>query len=346
MNDHVNDHGRGRRMARAVTIRDVAEEAGVSRQTVSRAMNAKDEISEETRERILAVARRLGYRPNSIARGLKTNHTHTIGLVVPDIANPFFAEVARGASEVAYAHGYSVLLANTDERPDREWDTLRTLETYRVDGVILTSSRLSDRRLDDATELDRPLILVNRLLAARPGLGCVVVNDAEAAERAVAHLVERGHTRIGFLGGSADTGSGRERRAGYLRAMQVLAGGSDAAWWVPCAPNVEGGRQSAAVLLSECPDLTAVLAYNDLVAVGATQACQALGRPVPSACAVVGWDDIVFASYVSPPLTTLRMPKYQIGARAMELLLALLADPELVPEAVRLDAELVVRGST
>ncbi|MHB1296325.1 MAG: LacI family DNA-binding transcriptional regulator [Anaerolineae bacterium] len=333
-------------MTRPVTIREVAEEAGVSRQTVSRAMNGKSEISEETRERILAVARRLGYRPNGIARGLKTNQTHSIGLVVPDIANPFFAEVARGASEVAYANGYSVLLANTDEQPEREWETLRTLETYRVDGVILTSSRLSDRRLDEAAESERPLVLVNRLLANRPGLGCVVVNDAEAAERAVAHLAERGHRRIGCLGGPVDTGSGRERRAGYMRAMGNLLGGCDPCWWVPCAPNVQGGRLAASALLREQPELTALLAYNDLVAVGATQACRALGRDVPEGCAILGWDDIVFASYVSPPLTTMRMPTYQIGARAVELLLTLLREPALAPEPVRLDAELIVRGST
>lgn len=329
-----------------ITIRDVAERAGVSRQTVSRAINDRPGIDPETRRRVLAVARELGYRPSNVARGLKTNRTHTIGLVVPDIANPFFAEVARGASEVAYAAGYSVLLCNTEEKPDREWDTLHMLEAQRVEGLLLISSRLNDEQLDEVIATYPPLVLVNRQRAARAGLGSVLVNDARAAEAAVAHLVGRGHRRIGFLGGSLKSHSGRERRSGYTRGMARAGLDCTDGWCVSCAPTVEGGRRAATDLLRRHPELTALLAYNDLVAVGAMQACEALGRRVPGGCAVVGWDDIIFASYVSPPLTTMRMPKYRIGEEAMSLLFELIEHPERAPEPIVLAAELVVRDST
>ena len=333
-------------MARTVTIRDVAERAGVSRQTVSRAINNKGEIDSATRQRILEVARELGYRPNRLARGLKTNRTFTLGLVVPDIANPFFAEVVRGASEVADGAGYGVLLCNTDERPDREWAILRLLEAQRVDGLILVSSRLSEARLDEAIAAWPPIVLVNRWAQARPGLGCVLVNDARGALVAVEHLLAKGHRRIGFVAGAPESHSGQERRRGYRQAMGGAGLDVPEGWCVPCAPTVEGGREAVLRLLRAHPDLTALLAYNDLVALGAQQAARELGRAVPQELALVGWDDIVFAAHVSPPLTTLRMPKQQLGRRAMELLLALLGDPALAPPPVMLEAELIVREST
>lgn len=329
-----------------VTIRDVAERAGVSRQTVSRAINNAPGIDPETRQRVLAVARDLGYRPSNLARGLKTNRTCTIGLVVPDIANPFFADLARGASEVAYGAGYSVLLCNTEERPEREWDTLRMLEAHRVDGLLLASSRLSPAQLGEVAAANAPLVLVNRRHPVHPGVGCVLVNDALAAETATEHLLARGHRRIGFLGGSTGTHSGRERRLGYARAMARAGMERPAAWDRPGAPTVEGGRRATLELLQHHPEITALLAYNDLVAVGAMQACDTLGRAVPGSCAVVGWDDIDFASYVSPPLTTMRMPRYRLGEAAMSLLCDLMAEPTRAPEPLTLEAELVVRGTT
>lgn len=343
----MNDHGNGNtNRGRPPTIRDVAERAGVSRQTVSRAINNKGEIGAATRARVLEIARELGYRPSSIARGLKTRRTLTLGLVVPDIANPFFAEVVRGASERAYAADYTVLLCNTDEDPEREWAILRLLESHRVDGIVLVSSRLSDGMLAKASRQWRPLVMVNRLQAGpTPGVGYVVVNDAEAARGATQYLLARGHRQIGLLAGTPTSRSGQERRRGYAEAL-AAAGLEDDAWTAHCAPNVEGGREAALALLHRQPNLTAILAYNDLVAVGALQACRALGRSVPQGCAIVGWDDIVFAELISPPLTTVRMPKYEIGERAMGLLLDLIADSDAAPEVIRLDATLIVREST
>ena len=333
-------------MGRRATIADVARRAGVSRQTVSRAINDKGEITVETRERVLTAARELGYRPSSLARGLKTNRSGLIGLVVPDIANPFFAETARGASEAASSDGYTVLLCNTDEHPEREAAILRQLEVQRVEGIVLVSSRLSDAQLDQALSGWVPTVFVNREGAPRIGRGSVVTNERQAMEAAVDHLVGRGHRRIGFIGCTARSRSGRERQRGYEQARTRWELPWDPTWCSECAPNVDGGRDAALALLSAHPELTALLCYNDLVAVGAVQACRRLNLTVPDACAIVGWDDIPLARYLSPPLTTLDMPKAQSGAEAVSLLTRLVGDGELVAEPVYLDAELVVRQST
>jgi len=254
--------------------------------------------------------------------------------------------VVRGASEVAWAQDHSVLLCNTDECPEREWATLHMLEQHRVDGLLLVSSRLSDEQLGEVTEAYAPLVVVNRQGPARPGLGCVLVNEASAAEAAVAHLLERGRRRIGFLGGSADTHSGRERRLGYRRALDASGIECPPSWDVRCVPTVDGGREAGLDLLRRQPELDALLCYNDLVAVGAAQACEMLGRPVPASLGIVGWDDIVFSAHISPPLTTVRMPKRRLGEEAMGLLFALMADPARDPAPIILEAELVVRGTT
>lgn len=346
MNDHVNDNGYREQPRREPTIGDVAREAGVSRQTVSRAINDKPEISPDTRRRILDIARRLGYRPNSIARSLKTRRSHTIGLIVPDIANPFFAQVVRGASETAYGAGYSVLLCNTDEHPGREEVILRTLRAHRVEGLVLISSRLEASALEQVLDTSRPLVLVNRMLSPRAGVGCVCSNDADGAICAVRHLYERGHRRIGFLAGRPESRSSRERLRGYRRAMQDVGVPNPESWCLPCAPTVEGGREGARRLLTARPELTALLCYNDLVAVGAEQACRAMDYAIPGRCALVGFDDIEFAAHVSPPLTTMSSQKFEIGQRAMALLQDLIETPELAPEPLSLDAELVVRASS
>lgn len=343
MNDHGNDNGR----ARAVTIGDVAATAGVSRQTVSRAINGKGEISAETRERVLAAVRALGYRPSSIARGLKTSRTLTIGLVVPDIANPFFAELARGAAAVALSEGYGVLLCNTDEDPAQEWAVLRLLEDHRVDGLVLCSSRLDEDSLSAAVARWRPLVLVNRTPAqALPGLGVVRVADREGARQVVRFLHGLGHRRIAFVGGMGASQSSRARRAGYRLGLEDLGLAAPDEWVADAAPTVAGGRTAAAALLAQQHGLSALIAFNDLVAVGCLQACQAARLAVPGDVSVVGWDDIVFAPYLSPPLTTVRLPKQEIGARAMTLLLALLGAPEQTPEPLELPGELVVRQTT
>lgn len=306
-------------MSFRVSIADVAREARVSRQTVSRALNNKGEISADTRARVLEVIERLDYRPSSIARGLATRHTRTIGFIVPDIANTFFADIGRGADNLAHAAGYSLLLSNTTEDPDREADLLRTLEQRSVDGVLLCSSRLPDARLSDLVERHDAVVLINRQL---PGVSSVCVDDRLGARLMAEHLVRAGRRRIGLLTGSPAAHSTRERTGGYREVLAEAGLPYDPADTGRCAsPDIESGCAAALTLLAARPDLDGLLCYNDLVAIGALAACRELGRRVPDDVAVAGADDILLARLVTPGLTTLRVDRQAIGAAAVQLLL-------------------------
>jgi len=307
-----------------VTMADVAREAGVSTMTVSRVVNNKGEISPATRQRVQEVIERLGYRPSGIARGLATHRTRTLGLVIPDVANPFFSDVARGAEHVAYAQGYNVFLCNTEEDPQRELAVLRSLEEKRVDGVVLCSSRLDDEELHKVVARHSTVVLVNRRLepmGAENGVGVVVLDDVAGGKMVTRHLLDTGHRAVGLLAGPLASHSGRWRAEGYRAALAAAGAPYDPAWEIACPADVDGGRRAAAGLLAVHPELTALFCYNDLVAVGALHACADLGRRVPDDIAVAGFDDIMLAALVTPPLTTCRVPRYELGVQAMQLLL-------------------------
>jgi LacI family transcriptional regulator len=302
-----------------VTIADVAREAGVSSQTVSRVINNKGEISPETRSSVVAVIERLGYRPSSIARSLATKRTHTIGLSVPDIANPFWPEIARGIEDVAWEHGYHVFLCNTTEAPQREEAILQLLEDKRVDGVIVAGARLPDERLLALLARHPAAVLVNRTL---PGsrAGSVLVDTRAGAIQAVEHLLARGRRRIGFLSGPPASQNSYRHTSGYTAVLEAAGLAVDQSRIIPCPPYLEGGYQAAQELLARHPDLDAIYCYNDLIALGVLQACAEAGRRVPGDIAVVGNDDILLASLVTPSLTTLRASKYDVGATATRML--------------------------
>lgn len=331
-----------------VTIEDVARAAGVSRQTVSRAINDLGEISPQTRARVLRIAEEMGYRPSSIARGLATRRTHTVGLVIPDVANPFFSDVARGAEHVACAAGYNVFLCNTDEAPKRELAVLQSLEEKRVDGVVLCSSRLDDRELRAVVARHPAVVLVNRRLELADeenGVGVVVLDDVVGGHMATQHLLDSGHRAVGFLAGPSTSHSGRQRAKGY-RASLANAGLPHSPAWAPhCPSDVNGGHQAASDLLAVHPELTALFCYNDLVAVGALQACTDLGRRVPDDLAIVGFDDTLLAALVTPPLTTCRVPRYELGVQAMRLLLDQISGCLNECAEIVLRPELIIRAS-
>ena len=317
-------------MARRITIKDIAREAGVSPQTVSRAINDKGEIRPETQERILRIAERMGYRPNRIARSLATRRSRNIGLVVPDVANPFFASVARGIEDAAHDAGYNVFLCNTDENAERESNAIRSLEAQRVDGMLLCSSRLSEPELVEVADRFEPLVLVNRRID-RPQTGCVIVDDAQAMKEAVLYLLQLGHCQIGLLAGPPQSHSGRERVKGYRQAMQTHKIALPASWQIYCPPQLQGGQIAAHQLLQQAPELTALVAYNDLVAIGALHACAERGLDVPKDCAIIGCDDVLLAALVSPALTTIHIPTYDLGRQAMGLLLDMIESGEPSP---------------
>jgi LacI family transcriptional regulator, galactose operon repressor len=332
-------------MSERVTIADVARAASVSSMTVSRVINDKGDVSPDTRQRVWEVIERLGYRPSGIARGLATRRTGTLGLVVPDVANPFFAGVARGVEHGAYAEGYNVFLCNTEEDPQRELAVLRSLEEKRVDGLLLCSSRLDDAELQAVVTRHAAVVLVNRRLAG-DGVHSVLIDDESGGRLATQHLLQAGRHAVGFLAGPTVSHSGRERAAGYRAALDLMRIPSDPGWLRNCFPTVEGGHEAAHELLAAHPELTALFCYNDLVAVGALQACAELSRQVPGDVAVVGYDDIPLAALVTPPLTTCHVPRFELGAQAVRLLLNQIEGcPDNCDEIV-LRPELVVRAST
>jgi len=316
-----------------------------AQQTVSRAINNKSEIRANTRQRVLAVAEQLGYRPSSIARGLATNRTLTIGLVVPDIANPFFSEIARGAEDMAHQAGYSLLLGNSIEDPEREADVLRTLEEKRVDGIVLCSSRLPDDVLMKLAVRYPAAVLVNRHLLGSH-VDTICVDDATGARLATRYLLQTGHRTIAFLAGPPMSHSGQRRAQGYVAGLAEAGLPDDPTLQIACSPYQEGGLQAARTLLTTRPDLDAFVCYNDLVAVGALQACAALGRRMPEDVAVIGCDDISLAALVTPPLTTLRVAKRELGASAVQILLDRLAGRKDGYDEIVLQPRLIVRAST
>jgi len=331
-------------MADRTTMSDVAREAHVSLMTVSRVVNNKGEISPETRQRVLEVIERLGYRPSAIARGLATSRTGTLGLVVPDIANPFFTEIARGVEDKAYAAGYSVFLCSTYEDLRREKDVLNSLEEKQVDGLVLCSSRLAPDDLCSVVDEFPAIVLVNRSLDGED-VRAVRVDSELGGRIATGFLLEAGHCAVGFLTGPPTSFDGRLRVKGYHHALEAAGIAIRPAWQQGCSSNVQAGLEATLEFVPKNPELTALICFNDLVAVGALQACAQLGRRVPGDLAIVGFDDIPMAALVTPPLTTCRSAHFEIGVKAMGLLLRCIEGRREECEDVQVSPELVVRAS-
>lgn len=330
-------------MSRRVTMADVAREAGVSLMTVSRALNDKDGISETTRVRIQEVIGRLGYRPSSIARGLVTKRTGTLGLVVPDSSNPYFSEVARGVEHAAYVQEYNVFLCNTEEDIEREKAVLYSLAERLVDGLIICSSRLDQDELRTSLSYFSAQVLVNRSLENSSAVA-LLSDDQYGVRAAVQHLLQSGHRTIGMLAGPERSFSGRVRRKAFLDTLGDAGVKCDPDWIRNCAPMVDASQEAAVDLLMAHPLLTGLVCFNDLVAVGALKACTYLGRSVPDDIAIVGFDDIPLASLVTPPLTTVHVPRYELGQLAGKTLLAQINGEKSVNDCV-LPVKFIIRGS-
>jgi LacI family transcriptional regulator len=326
---------------------DVARAAGVSLMTVSRVINNKGDVSNGTRQRILEIISILGYRPSGIARSLATKETYTLGLVVPDVSNPFFADVTQGVEHLAHSNGYHVFLCNAGEDPQRELALIQSLEEKRVDGLILCSSRLEEEKLLAALANLPAVVLINRRLRqiGDDGLDSVILDDEQSGWIATQHLIKSGHQRIGFLAGPSASYSGAGRRKGFLTALQEAGINLMQGWMSYCHPSVKGGYEATCALLAAHPELTALFCYNDLVAAGALRACDELKCRVPEDLAIVGHDDIPLAALVSPALTTCRVPRYDLGAKAVHALLERLRDCPEEQNQIVLQPELVIRES-
>lgn len=331
---------------RRPTLRDVAAAAGVHPSTVSRVLKPRTRalVSEAVAQRVDEVVRRLSYAPDAVAAGLRTRRTATIGVIVPDIANPVFPPILRGIERVLVPHGYTTIVANTDNLPERERAVLEELAARRVDGVVVASARWVDDVAERCGRLGLPAVMVNR--RPRDGrLSAVVTDDAAGAAQAVAHLVGLGHRRIGHVGGPASLSTGRDRRAGFVAAMRA-AGLRGAPAVAAARYDIASGALAARRLLDRHPGLTAIVAANDLLALGVYDELGRRGLACPREVSVTGFNDMAFCDRFDPPLTTVAIAHERIGAEAARLVLASISEPAPVGELVRLDPRLVVRGST
>lgn len=328
----------------AATIRDVARAAGVSQSTVSRALNGSGYVSPEARERVLAAAAALGFQPSHVARSLVRKSTHTLGLMLPDITNPYFPAIARGVEDAAARAGYTVILCNTDRDPAHEQDYIQVLRERQVDGLVLiASSPAVGEMVSRAGSL--PAVFVDRVPRGAAA-DAVVVDNRRGMEAAVRHLLQLGHRRIGFVAGRVGSSTAEDRLAGYLAALGSAGLTPDPAYIVTGDFTYGGGYNAARALLALPHRPTALAAANDLMAAGVLRAAAEVGLRVPGELAVVGYDDIPLAGMFNPPLTTVAQPTYRMGELATQMLLERLAGqapPE--PRRVVLAAQLVVRGS-
>ncbi|GAA3758401.1 LacI family DNA-binding transcriptional regulator [Micromonospora maritima] len=358
LSDRVNYENRGRELAwlssgvtekdgtatstragRRVTLRDVARVAGVSHQTVSRAINGKSEIDPETQRRVLDVARELRYRPSRFGRGLVQPDVVTIGLVVPDVVNPFYPEFVAGVIQAAGGRDWQVVIASTENDPSRELALLRSLGR-QVDAIVGYFSHTDDELEPYVAGV--PLVIVDGGLDSTTH--ALVRVDTQVGVRAgLLHLIERGHRRIGMID-CFSTCDPLVRRQTFLDVARAHRLPVDERWVVLGEQSMAGGASAFEALRAAHPDMTGVLAFNDIVAIGAFQATRKLGVAVPAECALVGFDGLSIGELIDPPLTTIHLDKRRLGELAVNQVDRLLAG-ELPPPAV-LSPHLLVRATT
>lgn len=334
----------GSNNADKVTLADVAEHAGVSTMTVSRVVNDHAGVNAQMRERVKRAIEELGYRPNIVARGLKDQRSRAVGLLVPDITNPYFPEIVRGAEDVAFERGYTVFLNNAIEDMEREAKALQAFEDRRVDGVISFSPRLPDDRLFALLRRHGAAVVVNKV-APTDVAGSVRVDHRRGMQLAVEHLVGVGRTSLAVLLGPPTSYSAAERRIGIESAATAAGLSIPEERFQYTSPHIDGGDLSASELLSRGQAFDGLLCFNDLAAVGAIRALERHGLRVPGDVAVVGCDDIPFARMISPPLTTLRVDMPSMGVQAMRMLFDRMDGIHRTIH-VLVQPELVVRAST
>jgi DNA-binding LacI/PurR family transcriptional regulator len=328
-----------------VTIKDVARESGVNISTVSRALNNGYGINDQTREHVIAVAARLNYRPNRIARGLVTGRSHSLGLIVSDIRNPFFAEVSRGAEDAARAGNCDLVLCNSDLDANKQMQYVQSLLEKRIDGIMMNSvSMLSHEQQAQLAGSGVPIVLLNRP-ATNHTFSTVCADNESGGALAARYLLGLGHRQIAHLTGPRQHGNLSDRTRGFVRALQSAEN--------PVQPivlhgkfNFDGGTELTKKLLNEHPDVTAIFAANDVMAFGVVQAVLGRGLRIPEDLSLIGFDNIEFSVIVHPPLTTIHQPKYEMGYAAVDILLRLARDKgKQTPEHRRLGVELIERQS-
>lgn len=327
-----------------VSIKDIARLAGVSHSTVSRALRGSSLISGETTERVRRIAEEQGYTPSALARGLVLNRSETIGVVVTSIADPFNGEVVAGVEEIANQHGYTVILATSQARPEREISVVRNFQARRVDGILVASSRVGALHRPLLSELQVPIVLLNNQHPSESAYS-VSIDNVNGAYVATKHLVELGHRRIAYLGDRFGLHSDADRFEGYCLMMREAGLPMEETLVARGDGKPDGAAAAMRGLLGSMTPPTAVFCYNDMSALGVLSEAAARGIQLPGKLSVVGFDDIFFAQYLRTPLTTVRQPMKELGRRAMHMMLSLMRS-ESTERTETITGQLIVRSST
>jgi len=329
--------------SRATSIRQVARQAGVSIATVSRALTTPDKVSDKTLKKVLAQVERSRYKPNLLARNFRSKRAYAVVVLVPNIANPFFAEIIRGIEQVAQQHGYAVLLGDTEGREDREAYYAGLVETRQADGLIQLHPRLP-KVAQGAGGSDIPLVNACEYIVDAP---CprVGIDNVAAARDMTAYLIGLGHRRIGAILGPNSSPLTSDRLRGYKLALKAAKITSDEDLVAQGDFSMSSGRDAVERLFKVEKPPTAVFCFNDEMALGAIRWLKSTGRCVPQDVSVVGFDDIEFASFCDPPLTTIEQPTREIGNKAMSVLFEMLSGGKPEPALHTLPTKLIVRDS-
>ena len=351
--DDLNGPSRADKVARPpapgrVTIRDVAEQAGVSLGTASNVLNRPDRVQPQTRERVLAVIERLGFVRSSAAHQMRSGNSRCFGAVVIDAANPFSTEMVRGVEDAVHEQGSAVMVCSTDGSPDREARYLQLLEEQRVQGIVITPATRSIRHLQTLRDRGTLVVLLDR--KSGDGKLCSVsVDHARGGELAASHLFDRGHRRIAFINGPLHLSQCAERRRGMRRAARSGHLDADESIIEYTIDPITAFEQAESIVdeILDLPDRpTAIVCVNDRVAFTVLGALEQRRVRVPRDISVVGYDDVDFAAMLSPALTSIRQPKYELGRAAAQLLIAETVDPKHRHGDIRFEPELVERQST
>lgn len=326
------------------TIRDVAKKAGVSIATVSRVMNNKGKIKQETADRVHQAIEELSYTPNRIAQGLSNQRSNAIAFVLPSINNPFFPEIARAIEDVAQANGYHVFICNSDDNRDKLLGYLRNLATHYVDGIILNSHIIDEIELKKLQDNNVSVIMMDRVLK-NSNTPSIVVKNREGGRTATQHLIDVGCRRIAHISGLEDEMNSTERLWGYKDVVGDMPW-HDPSWIGRGDFTVEGGYKVAKELFMRHPEIDGIFASNDLMAIGVLRAAHEWGKQIPNELAIVGFDGIDMSGLTIPPITTIQQPIYQIGELAIKELLRHMGEEEPIINNYELDVELIIRETT
>ncbi len=327
-----------------INIKDVAQAAGVSTATVSRVMANKPHVRKEIRERVLAIVKELGYRPNLVARNLRAQQSKIIGLIVSDIQNPFFRYISRAVEDIAHENGYSVILCNNDEDPEKEQMYLQLMQDHNIAGMILSPTFKASKNFSNISKLQIPMVVIDRRVSDIE-VDNIFIDNVNAACKMTAHMIENGYQRIAGIFGQ-DSITGQERYEGYVQALKE-AGMKSAGELIKFKPpREESGYRTTMKLLQLANKPDAIFTSNSLLAAGALQAIHDLNLTVPGQVGLSTFDDSFWTRLVTPAVTVIDQPAYEMGQTATELLMQRINDPERPTREIILKGNLIIRQSS